>query len=234
MADWAAKRFWEKANIVEASDGFAIHLDDKPLKTPAKAPLLTPTLSLAQHIASEWDAQIEKIDPTSMPTTRGANAAIDKVSIQRAEIIDMLCEYGDSDLLCYRATQPTELIERQARLWDPLLEWADQNLDAKLEPRSGIIHYAQSDTALKNLRAPLVDMSDFQIAAFHDLVGLSGSLVLALAVTHKHIEPETAWELSQLDENYQIETWGEDDEALQATAIKRESFLHAAWFYHAA
>ena len=107
MADWAAKRFWKETKIIKTDNGFSISLDDKPLKTPAKASLNVPSKAIAQRIAQEWDAQEDLIDPSNMPTTRGANAAIDKLSLQRTEVIEMLCEYGDSDLLCYRSASST-------------------------------------------------------------------------------------------------------------------------------
>lgn len=234
MADWAAKRFWKETKVEDLDGGFTITLDGRGVKTPAKTTLVLPSRALAERIAEEWDAQVEVIDPTSMPATRGANAALDKVTIQFDEVANMLCDYGDSDLLCYRAAHPKELADRQAEQWNPVLDWAAESLGARLEPRIGVMHAPQDADALSALKNPVFKMSVFEMAAFHDLVTISGSLVLGLAVAQKYCSAETAWTLSQLDETYQSEVWGADEEADEMAAKKRESFLHAAWFFEAA
>ncbi|PTQ76023.1 ATP12 family chaperone protein [Celeribacter persicus] len=231
MAEWAAKRFWKDTTVAEADGGFTVHLDGRPVRTPAKMPLIVPTRALADLIAAEWEAQEGAIDPNTMPATRGANAALDKVSVQHAEVADMLSDYGDSDLLCYRAEHPRELVERQATGWDPLLDWAAEVLAARLEPRAGVMHTPQSPEALETLRSRTHALTAFELAAFHDLVALSGSLILGFAVIEGRLSPEEAWALSRLDEQFQIEQWGEDEEATEAAEIKRQSFLQAALFY---
>lgn len=231
MAEWAAKRFWKDTVVAEAQEGFEVHLDGRPVRTPAKVPLILPTRALADLVAAEWEAQDGVIDPNTMPATRGANAAIDKVSIQHAEVADMLADYGDSDLLCYRAAHPQELVARQADLWDPLLDWAEGALGARLETRTGIMHAPQAASALAILRDKTHGFTAFELAAFHDLVSLSGSLILGFAVTEGHLDAEEAWRLSRVDEDYQIEQWGEDEEAAEAAEIKRQSFVQAALFY---
>jgi len=231
MSDWKPKRFWKTARAVACDGGFTVLLDARSVKTPAKADLTVPTMALAEAIALEWDAQGEFLDPGSMPVTRGANAAIDKVSIQRAEVIALLADYGDSDLLCYRAAGPEELIAKQAAGWDPMLEWAAQTLDAQLQVGQGVMHVAQDPKALDRLTAQVAAFDDFALAAAHDLISLSGSLVLALAVTSAALAPEDAWVLSRIDEDWQIAQWGVDDEAEVAALIKRTAFLDAARFY---
>ena len=233
MADWKAKRFWKEVSVTEAGDGFAVLLDTRPLKTPAKADLVVPTRLLADMVADEWRAQEGEIDPNVMPVTRGANAAIDKVRIQHGEVADLLADYGDADLLCYRAESPEELAQRQADGWDPLLDWASNVLSAPLAVRHGIMHAPQDATSLRLLRARVHGLSDFELAAFHDLVSLSGSLILAFAVAERHLDAETAWGLSRIDETYQAELWGEDEEAAEAAEIKRQAFFNAAAFFHA-
>jgi chaperone required for assembly of F1-ATPase len=231
MAEWAAKRFWKDTTVAEAEGGFTVHLDGRPVRTPAKAPLILPTRALAELIAAEWDAQEGAIDPNTMPATRGANAAIDKVAVQHAEVADMLSDYGDSDLLCYRAEHPRELVERQEAAWDPLLDWAEEVLEARLEARAGVMHAPQATDALEALRRRTHALNAFELAAFHDLVALSGSLLLGFAVIEGRLAPEEAWGLSRIDEAFQIEQWGEDEEATEAAEIKRQSFLQAALFY---
>ena len=137
MSEWAPRRFYKDATVETAEGGFIVHLDGRPLRTPGKAPLVVPSRGIAEAMAEEWRAQDEKIDPRTMPFTRTANSAIDKVAPQHPEVADMLAEYGDSDLLCYRAESPAELVARQAERWDPLLDWAAREMGARLEPRAG-------------------------------------------------------------------------------------------------
>lgn len=230
MSDWKAKRFWKQASVASVGQGFTVHLDDRPIKTPAKAPLIVPTQAMAAAIAEEWDAQEGQIDPRSMPVTRSANAAIDKVATQHAEVAQMIADYGDADLLCYRAPGPKELIARQAELWDPLLDWAADALGARLHTASGVIHAPQDPAMLEHLAARVHAMDHFTLAAFHDLVSLSGSLILGFAAQTDHRPADEIWLLSRLDEDWQAEQWGADDEALATAEIKRVAFLHAKRF----
>lgn len=233
MSDWAPKRFWTETTVVEAGQGFSVTLDGRAVKTPAKAALDVPTRALAEAIAAEWDAQEEKVDPNTMPFTRSANAAIDKVRVQHGEVADMLAAYGDSDLLCYRADAPQALVARQAAAWDPVLDWAADTLEARLQPRSGVMHVPQEAAALENLRARTHRLNDFELAAFHDLVSLSGSLILAFAATHDLHPPLALWEMSRLDELWQEEQWGQDEDAQAMMLVKQAAFLHAKRFFDA-
>ncbi|WP_299859102.1 ATP12 family chaperone protein [uncultured Roseobacter sp.] len=227
MSEWKAKRFWKAVEITEAPAGYGIELDGRPVKTPAKRALLVPTRGFAQAVAAEWEAQEELIEPQNMPFTRTANAALDKVAVQHEEVADMLAAYGDSDLLCYRAEQPAELVARQSERWDPLLAWAEQALGARLEARTGVIHVPQDAQALAALKARVHALSDFRLAAFHDLVSLSGSLILGFAATQDVQTIQALWEISRLDEIWQAEQWGKDDEAEAAATIKQMAFEHA-------
>lgn len=227
MSEWRAKRFWKEAHVHQEENGFGIALDARPVKTPAKRALVMPTRGFAEAVAAEWDAQEEKIDPATMPFTRSANAAIDKVATQHAEVADMLAAYGDSDLLCYRADYPDALIARQKEQWDPILDWAAETLGARLEPRSGVMHAPQDPDVLQSLTERVHRYSSFELAGFHDLVSLSGSLILAFAATHDLCAPKVIWDISRLDEIWQSEEWGKDDEAEAAAAIREGAFIHA-------
>lgn len=231
MSDWKPKRFWKSATVVPCDGGHTVHLDGRPVKTPAKAGLIVPTESMAAAIAAEWDAQVDLVDPRTMPVTRGANAAIDKVRTQRAEVIAMLAEYGDSDLLCYRAAEPEGLVARQVSGWDPLLDWAADTLGARLHVGQGVIHVPQDSAALARLREELETFDAFALAAAHDLISISGSLILALAVTRNALPAEDAWLLSRIDEHWQVEQWGADEDASANEMIKRAAFLDAMRFY---
>lgn len=231
MSEWKAKRFWKAADVVPEDGGYGIALDSRPVRTPAKAPLIVPTRALAEAIAAEWDAQDEVIDPGTMPCTRSANAALDKVHHQHAAVARMISEYGDADLLCYRATAPAELVARQSAQWDPLLDWADSVLGARLRPRAGVMHAPQDAAALENLRGEVYAQDNFALTALHDLVSLSGSLIIGLAAMRDQQDIDNLWKISRLDEIWQIELWGEDEEASAAAAHKAEAFLHAKRFF---
>ncbi len=231
MAGWDnKKRFWENAGFEAVEGGFAIQLDGRGLKTPSKTPVVVPTQALAQAIVDEWQAQGEQIDPLSMPVTRSANSALDKVATQHAEVADMLADYGGTDLICYRADSPAALTARQAELWDPILTWAEEALGARLAPVSGVMFQAQDAEALETLRLRVHKLTDFEMAAFHDLVSLSGSLILGFAAEQNAQPIETLWDLSRVDENWQEEQWGYDEEAAELAGKKRAAFLHAHRF----
>jgi chaperone required for assembly of F1-ATPase len=231
MSEWKQKRFWDTAVAKQVEGGWGVSLDSRALKTPLKSALVVPTAQVAEAIAAEWNAQGENIDPSTMPFTKTSNSAIDKVTPQQAEVADMLAEYGGTDLLCYRADAPQGLVDRQAEGWDPMLAWASSRLDATLVSVTGVMFSAQDETALANLRAHVHALDAFELAAFHDLVGLSGSLVLGLAAAHAHGEADQIWGLSRIDETWQEDQWGRDDTAHAEAEIKREAFEHAYRFF---
>ena len=231
MSDWAPKRFWKETRADACDGGFTVFLDGRTVKTPAKADFVLPTLALAEACAAEWEAQEETIDPSRMPMTRTANSALDKVALQKEEVADLLAAYGDTDLTCYRADRPDELVARQAEAWDPVLDWLDEAMSARLAPRTGIIHAPQDAAALSRLRSGVHAFDSFRLAAFHDLVSLSGSLAIGFAVARGRFSPEDAWILSRVDETWQEEQWGVDEEAAEHAALKRQAFLDAALFF---
>lgn len=231
MSGWTAKRFWKSATAEACEEGFTVRLDGRGVKTPAKAAFVVPTLALAQAAAAEWQAQAGVIQPDSMPVTRAINSAIDKLSVQFDEVVGLLAAYGASDLLCYRATGPEGLVARQAAGWGPLLDWAAEALGAPLVATAGVMHIDQPPGSLARLHALTASFDRFRLAAFHDLVAISGSLILALAVTHGRLSPEDAFDLSRIDEAWQIEIWGVDEEAAVLEAARRQAFLEAARFY---
>ncbi|MDM8164727.1 ATP12 family protein [Roseovarius sp.] len=231
MSEWKAKRFWKEAQVVEAGEGFAVELDGRPVRTPLKSAMTLPSRAMAEAVAEEWDAQEGEIRPLSMPVTRAANAAIDKVTVQREEVAEMLAAYGDSDLLCYRADSPQELVARQAEAWDPLLDWADATFGARLIPVQGVMHAPQNPKALDKLAQPVHAMEPFRLTAFHDLVGISGSLVIGLAAIGEVRDIGELWRLSRIDEAWQEEQWGIDEEARAQAAVKESDFYAAKQFH---
>lgn len=233
MSGWGRKRFWKAVSVVAVEGGFAIHLDARAVKTPAKTPLVVPTRALADLIAAEWDAQGADIKPDTMPATRAANAALDKVAVQFDEVATLLAAYGETDLLCYRAEGPAELVAEQAAAWDPLLDWATARFGVRWVVTAGIMPTAQPDATLARLGAHVRGFTPFQLTAFHDLVAMSGSLVIGLAATEGAAPLEHLWQASRIDEEWQARLWGRDDEADAQTLRRHHAFLAAATFFSA-
>ncbi len=231
MSAWAAKRFWSEASAEAADGGWTVRLDGRAVKTPLKAAFVVPTQAMAQAVADEWQAQTGLVRPETMPVTRSANSAIDKVAAQFDAVVGLIAAYGGSDLLCYRATHPPALTQRQADAWDPLLDWAASRLGAKLVVTMGVMPIAQEASALAALQARVAAMTPFQIAAFHDLVAISGSLILSLAVTEGRLTQDAAWSCSRIDEAWQNEQWGVDEDAAAMEVTRRAAFAHAGRFY---
>ncbi len=232
MTEWKARRFWKQVTVEPRDGGYGVKLDDRPVKTPGKSDLAVPSRALAEEIAAEWAAQGEVIAPLTMPFTRAANSAIEKVTPQRFEVAEMLAAYGDSDLTCYRAGAPEGLVQRQAEAWDPLIEWAAETYGARLIPVEGVMHQPQPDAALAALSAEVHRMTPFELTGFHDLVSISGSLLIGLAATRDLLAVEELWKRSRVDETWQEEQWGVDEEAAELAAAKRTDFLRAHRFFH--
>ncbi len=230
MTDWAPKRFWTSADVCARDGGFAVDLDGRPVKTPYKHPLIMPTRIMAEAVAAEWQAQVEKIDPTTMPFTRAANSAIDKVAPQHGDVVALLAAYGENDLLCYRAPGPEPLTRLQDDAWSPWLAWSAQALDAPLHVTTGIMPIPQPGDSIHRLHVRVAQFDNFALTGFHDLVQLSGSLILAFAVTTGKLASSEAWKISRIDEDFQTAQWGDDEEAAEVAAIKRQAFTDAARF----
>lgn len=233
MSTWARKRFWKSVEVVPDGDGFGVTLDGRGIRTPAKAPLVLPTRALAELVAAEWDAQGDVIAPDTMPATRAANAAIDKVRGQFHEVAELLTAYGETDLLCYRAEGPADLAARQAAAWDPLLAWSTGRFGVRWQVTTGVMPAPQAPETVRALGAQVARFTPFQLTAFHDLVAMPGSLVIALAVAEGQGTPEDLWQASRIDEDWQIEQWGADDEATALAERRKQAFLEAARFFAA-
>lgn len=231
MSEWAARRFWREVSVVPEAGGFGLRLDGRGLRTPGKAVLRVPSQALAEALAEEWRAVEDALDPRGMPVTRAANAAIDKVAPEREAVVEELMGFGETDLLCYRATAPEGLVARQAEAWDPLLDWADAALGARLVPVRGVMPRPQDPDALSRLAAPLRPADPFALTALCDLVSLSGSLVIGLAAVSGAWEPDDLWARSRADEDWQEAQWGRDEEAHERVLLRRRDFLRAHRFH---
>lgn len=218
------KRFYKEVSV---ADG-AILLDGKPVKTPARAALTLPTPELAEMVAAEWRAQGEEIDPRTMKLTGLCNAAIDRIAPDVAAFVRPLAAYAESDLLCYRADNPAELIARQAEAWDPLLAWARARFDVHFAVTSGIVHAPQPDATIARLGEALGVYDAFHLAGLAPIITIGGSLVTALALAEDEVDPDRAFDLTHLDELWQARRWGEDRLALEARAARKRDFMAAA------
>ena len=234
MSEWAPKRFYKDATFDREGDQFVVRLDGKPVRTPGKRLLALPGDAMARNVAAEWQAQEGKIDPRSMPWTRSANTSIDKVATQRFEIMEHLAGYAGTDLLCYRAEGLDALVKRQAENWDPLLDWVTQRYSLSLKVTRGLMPVAQDESALRTLRATMEPMSNFELTGFYELVALSGSFSIALAAVEAVQPPDVLWKISRIDETWQSEQWGADEEAEAGAELKRQAFLHAHAFFRTA
>lgn len=193
--------------------------------------MILPTRTMAEAVAAEWADIAADIDPRRMPVTRAANAAIDKVAVQFDEVAGMIAAYGASDLLCYRAAAPEALSRAQAAAWDPLLDWAERAHGARLVATKGVAPVVQPGEAVGRLSSAVFACTPFELTALHDLVTLTGSLVLALAATGEEFDPLDLWRLSRFDEDWQADQWGEDEEAAEAAGRRRADFLLARRFW---
>lgn len=231
MSAWAPRRFWTSAQAVPATGGYTVTLDNRPVRTPGKAALIVPTRALAEEIAHEWDAQEGVIRPATMPLTRSANSAIDKVAPNLAGVVAEISGYGASDLICYRAEGPRALADRQALAWDPLLDWAATHLGAPLRVTQGVVPVSQPPKSLARLKNHVERLPPFVLTALHDLVALSGSLVIGLRVLHPQADIDALWRASRIDEDWQTACWGVDDEAAAMAAAREDAFRTAARFF---
>jgi chaperone required for assembly of F1-ATPase len=224
------KRFWKSVDAAREDGGWAIRLDERPVRTPARLPMKVPSEALAKAVAAEWRATAEDVNPRAMPLTGIANAAIDRVASDKDAFAAGLARYAEADLACYRAEGPTALVERQAASWDALLAWARRRYDVDFEVTLGLMHIAQPEATVERLGHAVAALNAFQLAGLSPLVTIGGSLIAALAVLEKAITPEQAWEAVSIDERWQLEQWGADAEAEAALANRRRDFLAATRF----
>jgi chaperone required for assembly of F1-ATPase len=221
MATPKLKRFYKTAAATSVDGGYHITLDAKPIRTPGGETVLVRNRALADALAAEWDAQETHIEFSRMGINQLVNSAIDRGVIDRTALVDELAAYGATDLLCYRAEGPVALVARQVAAWDPLLDWAEAIYGARLRVTSGIVAIEQDAVALAALRGRIAAADPFQLCALRAAVGICGSLIVGLAVAQGHLDIESAWQVVNVDEDWQKEKWGED---AQATANRAGAF----------
>jgi chaperone required for assembly of F1-ATPase len=221
------KRFYTKAGFIEIDGSYAITLDDKAVRTPSRKPLVAPSVEIAAAIVAEWDAQQDLINPMTMPLTRLANSVIDAVGENVDAVIDDMAKYFGTDLLFYRAGHPQELVAREAAAWDPVLFWASEDLGAHFMLSEGIIHVKQPDTAIAAMRATLPS-DPWTVAALHLVTTITGSAILAVALLRGRLDADQVWAAAHVDEDWNVERWGIDEEVAHRRAGKQVDFLASA------
>lgn len=223
------KRFYKTVTIRELDEGFSIELDGKAIRTPARKLLVVATKPLAELLVREWEAQAELIDPSTMPVTRLVNTAIDGVATDTQAVFEDILRFSSSDLLCYRADAPQELVERQKELWDPVLDWAANSLGARFILIEGVMHHDQPPEAISAFSAALRRHDKATVlAALHTITTLTGSALLALAFAERVLSAKNVWSLAHLDEDWTVEHWGSDEEAEERREKRFEDFRAAA------
>lgn len=215
MLNHSPRRFWKEAAVVEDAEtgGYAIALDGRIVKAPSRQPLAVPTRALAEAMAEEWNAQGETLDPRSMPLTQLANTAQDRVGPMREAIIEELMRYVDGDVLCYRASDPEELVERQAAQWEPVLEWAKERFGCAWAVTEGLMPVAQDQANHEALKTAMEDLDTISLTGLQVAAPTCGSLLLGFALLESRLTAVEAFEAAFLEELYQAEQWGEDREA---------------------
>ena len=216
------KRFYQTADVAPAEGGFAVTLDGKTVKTPARSPLVVPTEALARLIQREWDMQKDVIDPTQMPVTRLVNTALDGIAAEPEAVADDLVKYAGNDMMFYRASEPERLVERQGERWDPVLAWVANTHGARFVLAEGVMYQEQPAEAVDAIRRAFEPHKDpIALAALHTMTTLTGSALLALAYAEGHLDLATVWSLAHLEEDWTVEQWGEDEDA----TVRREKRL---------
>ncbi len=216
------RRFYKAVSVTVEEGGHQVRLDGKPLRTPARAVLALPNADLAAAVAAEWDAQGQTVRPATMLLTQMAATTIDRIQPDPAAMADEIVRFAETDLVCYRATDPPALVERQQATWQPLVDWATLSHDAALRVVHGVMPAPQPPAALAALRSAVGRLDPWRLAVLAVATPAAGSAVIALALVAGRIDAEAAWDASQLDETFQIERWGEDAEA----AARREALRH--------
>lgn len=222
------KRFYAEVSVVEGEGGHAVHLDGRPVKTPAKALLAVPTGRLAELLRDEWANQVEVIDPRTMPVTRLVNTAIDGVSVEAQAVFEDILRFSSGDMLCYRAESPENLVLRQQQQWDPILDWIANQHGARFELIEGVMPKEQPREATAAFSSALRKYdTPIELAVLHTVTTLTGSAILALAFAENHLAAEDVWRLAHIEEDWTAEHWGEDAEA-QNRREKRHAEFQAA------
>tara|TARA_B100001059_G_scaffold220953_1_gene243444 strand:- start:346 stop:1059 length:714 start_codon:yes stop_codon:yes gene_type:complete len=231
MPTWSKmKRFYEHAGVMEQDGVYLVVLDGRVVKTPAGSNLGSPTRALTKAMSEEWEKQSLEVNPETMSLCKLAATAIDRLNKKRDEVIGITLKIAETDLLCYRVSEPEDLVALQNRGWDPELEWAIDELDVMLKVTVGLIPVNQPEKSLLNLRNKLMSLTDFQLMGVTNAASVAGSLILALSMFYRRIDAQAMFEKSILEEKYQVERWGKDNEAMIKQEVLREDIKNSSRF----
>jgi chaperone required for assembly of F1-ATPase len=224
----AMKRFYQTAAIQAAAQGWQVTLDGRGIKTVGGRPQIVPSAALAEALAAEWAAQLGEIDPARFLLRDMADYAIDVVAHDPTDVLRGLMLFAETDTLCYRAEPDEPLWTRQHAVWEQHLAAAEQRWGIEFIRVSGIIHRPQPPATLARLSAVLAGRDPFTLAALNTLTSLAASLVLGLAALEADADIAHLWDAANLEENWQAELWGQDEEALARIAQRGALFGAAA------
>lgn len=224
------KRFYESVDVVEGEGGFEIALDGRPVRTPLKSVLCVASKSLCEAVAGEWRDQVDHVDPGRMPLTRLANTAIDRVEPRADTIIEEIVSYAGSDLLCYRAEGPDKLLLRQAQHWDPIVTWMEGEIGARFILTQGVMHHEQPSVTIERFADHVRTHDAFALTGLHNITTLTGSALIGVAIAAGEVTAQAAWAAAHVDEDWQIEQWGRDEEADARRAARHVDFEAAVAF----
>lgn len=227
------KRFFENVEVAATDNGYSITLDGRPVRTPEGSAVVSPTSELAVIVADEWSGQGDEINPLTMPVMRLVCTAIDKVTPVREQVIDQISRYGENDLLCYRSEGPDDVVAHQAKNWQPVLDWLKSRYNIPMNVTQGIVHVPQPAGTLEKLKKIVGGYPDFQLTGLAEMTQLTGSLTLALSFLDNHLSGDEVFALSQLDDDWQADKWGEDSEAVQRRKNLEEDVSAAVQFLDA-
>lgn len=223
------KRFYKEVTIGERDGAFAILVDGRAVKTPGKQMLALPTRDAAELVRAEWQAQETFINPAKMPVTRLSNTIIDGVSLNGDAVFAEIVSYAGNDMLFYRAESPEELVARQAERWNPVLDWMAEHFGARFVLVEGVMFAEQPEESVAAFSGALEQHRNaFALGAMHSMTTLTGSALLSLAMIRGRLTLEDGWSLSNLEEDWTIEHWGQDAEA-EARRARRFEDMKAAY-----
>lgn len=222
------KRFWKQVEVQPALDGWQVTLDGRGVKTVGARPQIVPNRALAEALAAEWAAQGDEIDPATFVLRDLADYALDVVAADPAESVASLLPYGDTDTLLYRADPDEPLYRRQQAEWEPLVAAAEARLGSPFMRVSGIVHRPQPEATTARLRTEIEALNAFDLAALRTLTALAASLIAGLAALEPEADAGALFDLAHLEETWQADLWGKDEEAEERRANRRAAFEAAA------
>ena len=148
--------------------------------------------------------------------------ALDRVAPRAGEVAAEIAHYGETDLLCYRDAAGGELARRQNAAWQPVLDWLAEAHGARLRTVAGVMPAAQDKAALEALRRAVDTREPFRLTALHTAVSATGSAALGMALVEGRLNACQAWRCARLDDEWQAERWGEEEEARRRGAALRD------------